>query len=241
VHDAYRPSIFKEYMLRHSDSWVKFGQVNGHSVDYENLIFVTGVDLTHSYDMLTYATSSKQKNASFDLTVGPLGGASLSAWRSGRRPCNLWPRSQPGIPQGSSPRPRQCTFLRGWRLRSRLGLVEKLQGGAGPHELGAPPPPDGPSDRHISVEASVPVDEMVQPRVDAIRVPEGRVVCGAKSEFTSGLTEHRYRPRIPSSRCLITYSRQVDTGVPRCVGSSECFRTHQQLSPWSTTTTIGSY
>jgi hypothetical protein len=177
VYDVHREEPFKEYMLRHYKSWVQFGRDNGHSVDYENLIFVTGVDLTDSYDMLIYAKSAEQKSASFSINAGSFGGVSLSRDVSESRPFRVWPRLQPGIERGSDSRPRQCTFVRGWRLQSRFGIVDKLRGGGGPHDLGSSPAPDDTS----SIRSPVGCDTVDDPVMDAVRIPEGRQVR-ARSE-----------------------------------------------------------
>jgi hypothetical protein len=167
VYNVLRPDVFKEYMLRNYKSWIKFGRNNWHSVDYDNLVFVTGVDLTESYEMLAYAKSHQQLKSNFVLDVPQIGNASLGAWRMENRPYNLWQQAGPDAHQlaahgqanfstmrvvavssvaaeddGRS-EARQCTFLRGWRLRTRLGPVERITANAEPEDLGSPPDPRG--------------------------------------------------------------------------------------------------
>jgi hypothetical protein len=79
VLNATAPDIFKEYMRKNYRSWVHFGKDNYHSVDYDNLVFVTGVDLTSSCDMLAYQKSSNDMSASFSFDASAFGSASLSA------------------------------------------------------------------------------------------------------------------------------------------------------------------
>jgi hypothetical protein len=148
--NALCPNAFGEYMRQYYKSWVQFGQDNYHSVDYNNLVIVTGVDLTRSCDMLAYAKDSSELHATFTVDASSLGSVSFGVWKDERHPGNLWPTSACDDPHtssvyqtsaptsmandSSSPLPRQCVYLRGWRSRFRKAPT-RIKGGAGPHGL----------------------------------------------------------------------------------------------------------
>jgi hypothetical protein len=144
-------------MRKNYRSWVRFGQDNYHSVDYDNLVFVTGVDLTSSCDMLAYQKSSNDMSASFSFDIAAFGSASLSAWKDRQQPEWSWPSSgsddylsslAPPAPSGpfisidgsANSLPRQCIFLRGWRL-GFLRAPTRIEASAGPDDAGSPPSP----------------------------------------------------------------------------------------------------
>jgi hypothetical protein len=160
VSDARFPTDFQEYMRDNYQLWLQFGQQAPHRVDWScrDLILVTGVDLTVAYDMVAYNKSSSERDASFKIDVGSLGHANAHAWERNISPDGHWEhsgssetlaaavrRNHRSIAQASPVNPRHCLFLRGWRLRPRSGIPEKIEAAAGPHDLGSPPPPSEPS------------------------------------------------------------------------------------------------
>jgi hypothetical protein len=190
VLNATAPDIFKEYMRKNYRSWVQFGKDNYHSVDYDNLVFVTGVDLTSSCDMLAYQKSSNDMSASFSLDATAFGSASLSAWKDRQQPEWSWTSSgsddylsslAPPAPSGplisidgsANSLPRQCIFLRGWRL-GFLRAPKKIEGGAGPDDAGSPPSPSEP-DPSLELEEGVVIsnaEAKIDVEAEIVPIPE---------------------------------------------------------------------
>jgi hypothetical protein len=193
--DATAPNIFKEYMRKNYRSWVRFGQDNWHSVDYDNLVFVTGVDLTSSCDMLAYQKSSNDMSASFSLDVAAFGSASFSAWKDRQQPEWSWTSSgsddylsslAPPAPSGpftsidgsANSLPRQCVFLRGWRL-GFLRAPTRIEGGAGPDDAGSPPSPSEP-DPPLEINEGLAVSNAeaeIDVEAEIVHIPESPPVC----------------------------------------------------------------
>jgi hypothetical protein len=234
VLNAASPDVFKEYMRRNYRSWVRFGQDNYHSVDYDNLVIVTGVDLTSSCSMLAYAKNSTEMNASFSLDAAVFGSASLSAWKDRKHPERSWlssgsddylaslarPDSSPFLTTvvSGAPLPRQCVFLRGWRSRLRRAPT-RLEGGAGPDDPELPPGPEGPdtpcvSDQEVSTCAdATSADE----EVDIVAISDSPMVrSGEAGDADSAHSNGSFL--IHCSRCLIMCLRCVYLvkAGPRC-------------------------
>jgi hypothetical protein len=209
-------------MHKNYRSWVRFGQDNYHSVDYDNLVIVTGVDLTSSCSMLAYAKNSTNMSASFSLDAAAFGSASLSAWKDRKQPELCWSSSGsdeylaglvlPAIDSGmtmigsTSPLPRQCIFLRGWRSRSRRA-PKRIEGGAGPDDVGSssdPSEPDslGQFNEEATSESSTDVDVDIVPVVDS---PVVRV--GGRRDSYPTHTDHSLSTH--SNLSLIMCSRSV--------------------------------
>jgi hypothetical protein len=205
VLNAASPDVFKEYMRRNYRSWVRFGQDNYHSVDYDNLVIVTGVDLTSSCSMLAYAKNSTEMSASFSLEATVFGSASLSAWKDRKHPERSWSSSGSddylaslALPtpspvattvESGAPLPRQCVFLRGWRSRLRRAPT-KLEGGAGPDDPKLPRGPEGPDTPSVSDEgASARTDKAsADEEVDIVAILDSPMVRSGKRASQTLLT-----------------------------------------------------
>jgi hypothetical protein len=192
VLNALRPDTFKESMRKNLRLWVQLGQEDYHAVGYDNLVIVTGVDLTRSCDMLAYAHRSGETDISFELDVSSFGNASIGIWRNYDQPQDVWASSgmvgslstinklalttgtdtsliTSGTGTTSPPMPRQCTYLRGWRSRSRKA-PERIKGGAGQQDLGRPPSP--------STSSTIMVDEDIatEQEIDIVPLAETPLV-----------------------------------------------------------------
>ena len=55
--DAIRTKAFETYIRRNCDSWLEFASINDLDVRLEDIIFVTGCDLTSSWAMATFVNS----------------------------------------------------------------------------------------------------------------------------------------------------------------------------------------
>ncbi|KAH9057207.1 hypothetical protein EDB87DRAFT_1565573 [Lactarius vividus] len=55
--DAIRTKAFETYIRKHCDSWLEFASVNEIDVRLEDIIFVTGCDLTSSWAMAAFVNS----------------------------------------------------------------------------------------------------------------------------------------------------------------------------------------
>jgi hypothetical protein len=193
VSDAPFPTEFREYMRDNYQSWLQFGRQAPHRVDWsgQDLIFVTGHDLTVKYDMVAYSKSTSDLDASFKIDVGSLGHANAHAWERNITPDGHWEhsgssetlaaavrRNHRSIAQPPPVNPQHCLFLRGWRLRPRSEIPEKIEAAAGPHNLGLPPPPSGPTPP-CCAEDNVNTDEAhagTEATFDVVAVPETDLV-----------------------------------------------------------------
>jgi hypothetical protein len=217
-------------MHKNYRSWVRFGQDNYHSVDYDNLVIVTGVDLTSSCSMLAYAKTSTNMSASFSLDAAVFGSASLSAWKDRKQPELCWSSSGsddylaglilPATSSGmttigsTSPLPRQCIFLRGWRSRSRRA-PKRIQGGAGPDDVRSSPGPSEPdslgeSHEEAISEASSGMEVDIVPVVDSPVVRVGKRRGSYPTHTDNSLSIHSNPSLIMCSRSVCRLLRSSD-------------------------------
>jgi hypothetical protein len=216
--------VFKEYMHKNYRSWVRFGQDNYHSVDYDNLVIVTGVDLTSSCNMLAYQKNFTDMSASFSLDAAAFGSASLSTWKHCRQPEGSWtssgsdaylaglslPATDPSMTAigSTSPLPRQCIFLRGWRSRSRRRAPERIQAGAGPDDVAwSPPDPSEPDNQDLSYEEGAS-DTSSDVEINIVPITDSSAVRAREMSEPYFTDNHNSLP-IRCSRSSITCLRYV--------------------------------
>ena len=143
----------KQYIKRHYSSWVEFASTKGHGDDI-NLVLVTGVDRTRDFAMMSYSKNDDDD----DLTCGFLpavGDTSASVWgtwkTTGFVHTSCGPKRYFSLPstQATDSTPsesnavgavleeyNQCTFIRYYTVRKRLGIPRVIKAGAGPHNIG---------------------------------------------------------------------------------------------------------
>jgi hypothetical protein len=145
--------VFKRHFLKHRRSWISFAQDQGHDVELEDLILVTGLDMTKDFAMFSFANNSKSFDIDFQVAASPYFVGSVGAWGSWHvkssvhenwGPQNTAP---PGTLRAASALRtcvsddestdaiasdgyRQCVFVRGYRVRRRFGVWPQVQNAA---------------------------------------------------------------------------------------------------------------
>ncbi|KAN0131606.1 hypothetical protein V8E53_010448 [Lactarius tabidus] len=147
--DAIRTKGFDTYIRKHCDSWLEFATINDFDVQLEDIVLVTGCDLTSSWAMAAFIDSSETE---ISLGVHPASvGSARFQWSFTNQPHNN-ERSQ--NVEGS-----HCVFLRGFRAKRISPFFVMLKAAAEP----------GPDDPDNSPESSI---ELVQqPAVPEYRDP----------------------------------------------------------------------
>ena len=85
--DAIRTELFETYMIKHCANWLELAIIRGFDVELEDIIFVTGCDLTSSWAMTTFINPSW--DAEMSLSVQPVGHASARfQWAAPSQPHN---------------------------------------------------------------------------------------------------------------------------------------------------------
>jgi len=174
-HKAYRENcylwgIMKRYALKHCDSWVAFANRIGYGVRLEDVLLVTGHDLTSNYAMAAFSNPRDTTfSLEFSADVPTLLSAKASAWGSWKSSQVIHKNMGPQIVIPEDPGEQvlvrttfgerqnsqkfdQCIFLRRLmiRRRKRYAFLKRIEAAAGPKDL------DGPED-----EDSPPSDEVV--------------------------------------------------------------------------------
>ncbi|KAI0266123.1 hypothetical protein BC834DRAFT_143561 [Gloeopeniophorella convolvens] len=77
--DAIRTKLFETYIIAHCDSWLPFADKRGFPVDrLEDIIIVTGRDLTNSWAMAAFTDTSRDWDLS--LSIEAMGGGANLGW-----------------------------------------------------------------------------------------------------------------------------------------------------------------
>ncbi|KAF8521310.1 hypothetical protein JB92DRAFT_1817718 [Gautieria morchelliformis] len=151
--DAERWGRFEDYMRQHYQSWHDHANKLGHRVKLEDILFITGHDMTRDFDMVAFSSDSKEAGIKFSAGIPGVGSATTAAWGtwdssiSVSRNFGPQPRDPPGDlqlltynthPMDSFPKYNQCVFLRGYRIKRRARIVPRvIRAAAGPHDLGS--------------------------------------------------------------------------------------------------------
>lgn len=82
--------MFETYIRRHCDSWLEFALLGGYDVRLEDIIFVTGCDLTSSWAMAAFM--NPPWDAEMTLSAQPVGpGSARFQWTAPSQPHNHEP------------------------------------------------------------------------------------------------------------------------------------------------------
>ncbi|KII92169.1 hypothetical protein PLICRDRAFT_463353 [Plicaturopsis crispa FD-325 SS-3] len=135
-----------KYTRKHHSSWVQFAEDKGHGA--VNPILVTGTDLTLDFAMLAYASLGRSVDVKFSAEATGIASLQASVWGkwafngSVHHTCGPQVTAAPGyIPQGNAllefpdtedvrPMFDQCVFVRGFRIRKRLGFFPQVMNAA---------------------------------------------------------------------------------------------------------------
>ncbi|KAH9003449.1 hypothetical protein EDB86DRAFT_2362285 [Lactarius hatsudake] len=108
--DAIRTKAFETYIRKHCNSWLEFAIINDLDVRLEDIILVTGCDLTSSWAMATFVNSDPIR-----LSVQPSqAGSARFQWDVTNQPHNNEPNQ--------NVMKSHCVFIRGFRAKRILGF-----------------------------------------------------------------------------------------------------------------------
>ncbi|KAH9074324.1 hypothetical protein EDB83DRAFT_1955510 [Lactarius deliciosus] len=140
--DAIRTKAFETYIRKHCDSWLEFAVINDLDVRLEDIILVTGCDLTSSWAMATFFNSSDP----IRLSVQPSQtGSARFQWDVTNQHHNNEPNQ--------NVMKSHCVFIRGFRAK-RILVFKTLKAAAGPR----PDDPDNEPESSIELvrEPTIP-------------------------------------------------------------------------------------
>ncbi|KAH9962830.1 hypothetical protein BC827DRAFT_1129790 [Russula dissimulans] len=85
--DVIRTKVFETYIRRYCDSWLELATLGGYDVKLEDIIFVTGCDMTSSWALAAF--TNPPWDADMSLSVLPVGPASARfQWSAPSQPHN---------------------------------------------------------------------------------------------------------------------------------------------------------
>ncbi|TCD66571.1 hypothetical protein EIP91_001239 [Steccherinum ochraceum] len=131
-YDTRRSDGFKRYVLGNYKSWTKFANSKGHNVKAEDLILVSGLDTTEDFAMAAF-DYNKYGELAFTPGTIPSLPSQWGSWQSNfpiHSNCsppftqNPSPGTRPGAPPKAER--RQCVFVRGYRIRLKMGIFPKV-------------------------------------------------------------------------------------------------------------------
>ena len=149
--DAERELIFKDYIIKHYESWVAFSRAQRHGDDIQPIL-VTGVDLTREFATAAYSNNRARMECRFSAAAPTIASASVSMWGSwsteglihtncgphfvhaiqGVRESSEGPSLESEIPPDDY---NQCVFVRYFTIRKLFMIPVVIKAGAGPHRL----------------------------------------------------------------------------------------------------------
>ncbi|PSR94669.1 hypothetical protein PHLCEN_2v4401 [Hermanssonia centrifuga] len=143
--DAQQLGTFRKYILAHYKSWFQFANCpdHDHGIDVEDLLFVTGCDMTADFSMLAFKHNKEGQQVRFELGAASIASASASwgTWQC-QSPLtyeNWGPQTledDAGVPLDGQ-KYDQCIFLRAFGVARRAWILPKvIKANAGPHDPG---------------------------------------------------------------------------------------------------------
>lgn len=160
--DAERLGRFRRHIQENYKTWLEFANDNDHDIEVQDIILVTGRDMTEDFSMIAFSQSSREISFQFEAGVSQLASASVSGWGSWRCeypvfenwgpqerrhpsrilpdtiPDSTPPSGDPSSDTAQNPDYNQCVFLRGFRIHFRARIFPKVvKAGAGDHDLGS--------------------------------------------------------------------------------------------------------
>ncbi|KAI0289864.1 hypothetical protein BC826DRAFT_588520 [Russula brevipes] len=129
-YNAIAQGAFGKWIVTHIDRWFAFTQRLGLGITrMEDIILVTGCDLTRSWANIAFLQGRGEARVSFGAQVN---GAPNIDWQfppgeSHRVALNLGPNGE-NLPED------QCIFIRGFRVTRLLGILPRLRAAAGPSQ-----------------------------------------------------------------------------------------------------------
>lgn len=150
---------FRDWIIRHIDSWFSFAQSRGLVEHMEEIVLVTGCHRTRSYTNILFSESRDGAQVSFGVRVGS-SGADIT-WGVSREQIRevLIQRG----PSGDNLPENQCIFVRGFRVtRGFMGIFPtRLLAAAGPAPLAGSGSHNPPSDKQL-MSTSIPESNTVE-------------------------------------------------------------------------------
>ncbi|KAI9438727.1 hypothetical protein H4582DRAFT_194462 [Lactarius indigo] len=141
--DSIRTKTFETYIHKHCDSWLEFAGINELEVRLEDIIFVTGCDLTSSWAMAAFV-NSWDPEIKLSVQTSQTGSAGFQ-WNLTNQPHNN--ESTQNVVKS------HCVFIRGFRAK-RILVFKTLKAAA---ELRPNNPDNGPeSSTELLREPTIP-------------------------------------------------------------------------------------
>lgn len=152
-YNAQRLDWFQKYMLTNYKSWQDLAEDQGHGISLEDIVFVTGCDMTEDFAMLAFRDNARETSLSFELGAQNAAAAKMAVWgvwscqgtvfqNWGPQDDIMPPFVQDEMKEKRSttsktePQYKQCVFLRGYRVYRRWKIIPKvIKAHAGPHDL----------------------------------------------------------------------------------------------------------
>ncbi|KAI0056994.1 hypothetical protein BV25DRAFT_1863983 [Artomyces pyxidatus] len=153
--DVYIRAAYEDYINAHCDQWLAFAERHRLGIRIDDIILITGCDLTTSWAMAAFMSSEFDASISLQFDAGMAGTVAAYSgisWRNSRNAVyNHGPdaRSRPAsgdnlrLPPTTvdtsqidmAPVPDQCVFVRGYHMKRRpLFMPKKLKAFAKPRD-----------------------------------------------------------------------------------------------------------
>ncbi|VDC02079.1 unnamed protein product [Peniophora sp. CBMAI 1063] len=111
--------LYKQYAVKHLRSWIRFFEDEGLTVD--DLVFVTGVDLTASWANAVFTSGSLETSLGLDIEYVTVGGIRAAATLSWTHDQAAMTNSTPLTDDGPNVKANQAIFIR--RIRAKRGIL----------------------------------------------------------------------------------------------------------------------
>ena len=137
--DTLHNQRFKKHMLAHYKDWYHFA-LDFEDIKLEDLILVSGCDLTRKWTTATYFRSNRAVNATLGAQVAPVAEFKFSLSAGWRTSSAITTHPGPYHPLSLQDHEEtlvnnQCVFLRGFCVKNRF-LGKTLKAAAGYHDPG---------------------------------------------------------------------------------------------------------
>ncbi|KAF8589934.1 hypothetical protein K439DRAFT_1303893, partial [Ramaria rubella] len=80
--DVVRIARMEKYMLEHAESWLEFASEDDRGIGLEDLMLITGYDVTSEYAMAAFSNTERVVGIEFQAGVTAVASASIAVWGS---------------------------------------------------------------------------------------------------------------------------------------------------------------
>jgi hypothetical protein len=71
---------FERYIINHHESWLEFASADDLEIGFEDLMLITGYDVTSEYAMAAFSNARSTLRLEFQTGVTPVVSVSFSVW-----------------------------------------------------------------------------------------------------------------------------------------------------------------